>query len=179
MRKLTADEIWKDIPNYEHLYKISNLGNVINCISKNELKGSLSKNGYIYISLYKNKKRKTYKLHRLVAITFLENPNNKSQVNHIDGNKQNNKVSNLEWCTQSENQIHAFKNRLNYGRYGTENGHHRKIIQFDKNMNKLKEWDYMTDAQNKLGINVANICNCCKGKIKTIGGYIFRYAEVL
>ena len=175
------EKIWKDIPNYEGLYKISTDGEVVSLkyYQNKTLKTNIHKSGYAHVSLYKNRIKKTFKVHRLVAETFLNNPCNKLQVNHKDGNKKNNNVENLEWCTQEENQIHAFKNGLNHGRRGVENGHHRKVVQYDKEMNKIKTWSYMTEIQECLGINVSNICNCCKGKIKSVGGFIFRYSEVL
>lgn len=104
-------EIWKDIKNYEGLYQISNLGNVkklrfINnrCNFKKESIKKLNiRNGYYIVQLSKNGKRKSYQVHRLVAEAFIENPENKSIINHIDYNPLNNNVDNLEWCTQKEN----------------------------------------------------------------------------
>ena len=117
-------EIWKDIKGYEGLYKISNLGNVLRCKkikidSKGRkrifedliLKANINKNGYKYVNLH-NKKKQAYKIHRLVAQTFIPNQENKPQVNHIDGNKENNRVDNLEWVTGKENIRHAYKNNL-------------------------------------------------------------------
>lgn len=106
-------EIWKDIPGYLGLYKVSNLGNVIGTKRKGTngapLKQHVSKAGYYYIHLYKNGVGKPFKIHRLVAITFIPNPENKSQINHKDGNKLNNNVENLEWATPKENTQHALK----------------------------------------------------------------------
>lgn len=118
------EEIWKDIKGYEGLYKISNLGNVLRCkkikIDKKRrkrtfedliLKVNIDKNGYKYVNLY-NKNKQAYKIHRLVAQAFIPNQENKPQVNHIDGNKENNRVNNLEWVTRKENIRHAYKNEL-------------------------------------------------------------------
>ena len=77
------------------------------------LKTSKTSVGYLTVSLCKNGKKKSFRVNRLVAIAFIDNPDNKPQVNHKDGNKENNTVDNLEWCTCSENQIHAFKTGLN------------------------------------------------------------------
>ena len=101
-------EIWKTIPNYNYL--ISNLGRIKNKFGK-LLKGSYGKN-YPRFGLYKNGIVKYFTLSRLVALTFISNPENKSCINHKDGNKKNNKVDNLEWVTYSENSIHAYKNGL-------------------------------------------------------------------
>lgn len=120
-----SEEIWKDIKGFEGKYKISNLGNVksvyrtINYIFNNKpkvrrifektLKKSINKFGYEYVCLSDNCKTQKLKIHRLVAQAFIPNSENKPQVNHIDGNKQNNCVFNLEWCNNSENMKHAVK----------------------------------------------------------------------
>ena len=108
-------ENWKDIPNYEGLYKISDLGNVKSTYSNKILKPSADKYGYVRFSATKNKKQKTLRIHRLVAELFIQNPNNLPQVNHKDGNKENNCKTNLEWCTDSENKLHAYVNGLMIG----------------------------------------------------------------
>lgn len=118
-------EEWKDIKNFKGLYQVSNLGNVksldkeINnwksgkCIRKGKiLKMQIHKTGYGYLLLHKDGKIHHLFVHRLVAQEFIPNSNNYKEVNHIDGNKLNNKVSNLEWCDRSENMKHAYKNGL-------------------------------------------------------------------
>lgn len=102
-------ELWKDIPNYEGIYQVSNFGNVRN---KEKIISQFNNKGYMCVSLYKST-RKNLRVHRLVAEVFIENPDNKREVNHIDGNKRNNKVTNLEWVTSRENKIHAVNNGLN------------------------------------------------------------------
>lgn len=110
-------EIWKDIPNYEGLYQISSYGRVKSFYKKERiLKPSIQHFKYKSknykrekIELSKNNIRKSFKIHRLVAQTFIPNPDNKPQVNHIDGNPLNNNVNNLEWCTNQENIIHSYK----------------------------------------------------------------------
>ena len=122
---MIQDEVWKDIEGYEGLYQVSNFGDIKSLpkvrrnrsgtyIQKEKLlKLSNTSTGYKKVELYKDKKRKSFKVHRLVAQAFIPNPENKREVNHIDGNKHNNKVNNLEWVTSSENKIHAFKMDLN------------------------------------------------------------------
>ena len=109
-------EIWKDIEGYENKYQISNLGNVKSLETwtgdkyirrEKILKNMVYGNGYYYVCLSKNGKVKKYKVNRLVAQAFIPNPDNKPFTNHIDGDKLNNNVDNLEWCTQSENMKHA------------------------------------------------------------------------
>lgn len=90
---------WNDIPEYEGLYKVSNYGEVYSIHSNKLLKPTLDKDGYARVVLYKNRQRKTFGVHRLVAITYIPNPNNYPCMNHKDENKQNNAADNLEWCT--------------------------------------------------------------------------------
>lgn len=119
-------EIWKDVVGYEGLYEVSNLGRVRGkegriTYSKRHgkrrwrqriIKQQLDNTGGFAVELYKNKQRKRIRVHRLVAEAFILNPENKPQVNHIDGNRQNNKLSNLEWVTQKENIYHAWETGL-------------------------------------------------------------------
>lgn len=121
-------ETWKDIDDYKGLYQISNLGRVKSLnrvvIKKNGvhhpfkekiLSCEINNKGYIMVALCKNTKIKLFSVHRLVAKAFIPNPNNLSQVNHKDRNKENNHVNNLEWCTQSVNMQHAYKQGLWHG----------------------------------------------------------------
>lgn len=114
-------EEWKDIQGYEGLYQVSNLGRVKSLYRLNSrgqkikgkiLKYSINPKGYAIVILCKNGITKTISVHRLVAIHFIENPNNLNVINHIDGNKINNNITNLEWCTQSENVKHAYRTGL-------------------------------------------------------------------
>lgn len=102
------NEIWKDIIGYEGLYQVSNLGRVKNPFKI--LKSAIDRYGYEKVSLTKNKISKSFKVHRLVAINFIPNPENKDSVNHIDHNKLNNLPENLEWVNHRENMNHHFLN---------------------------------------------------------------------
>lgn len=106
------EEIWKWVDGYEHLYAVSSLGNVAKATMGLEPERLLNMvdngNGYLRVGLYLNGVSKHYYVHRLVAQAFIPNDQNKPQVNHIDGNRQNNVVENLEWVTRSENNKHAF-----------------------------------------------------------------------
>lgn len=122
---------WKPLVNYENSYEISNFGEIrgIDRISGKRkgvvkgklLKQSLNHKNYLEVRLYKNSKSMTKVVHRLVALSFIPNPLNLPQVNHIDGNKSNNRVENLEWVSNSQNQLHAYKIGLQPSRAGEKN----------------------------------------------------------
>lgn len=116
-------EVWKDVIGYESIYEVSNFGRVKSIKSKKEklLKGRDDSNGYLKVALYKNKTCIQKKIHRLVALVFIENPYNKKTVNHINGIKSDNRLKNLEWATYSENSKHSFDNNLQAPRKGVEN----------------------------------------------------------
>lgn len=159
------------------LYQVSNLGNV-RSLNYNKTKKIQhlkkvvnNKRGYLAVGLSKNGIFKIKTVHRLVAETFISNPNNLPQVNHIDENKLNNSVTNLEWCTNKYN--------INYGtrkeRISEKKG--RKIIQLDKDDNIIKVWNGTCHASRELKINEGNIWEACNNKRKTAGKYKWKYKE--
>ena len=165
------NEIWKqvvleNVDTSDKRYYVSNLGRFKNSsgIIMNNYK--VNENGYIRVYIY----NKTYALHRLIALAFVENIDNKEQVNHIDGNKLNNSVANLEWVTNRENQIHKFK-------IGLGNNHTRKIVQYDLEMNKIKEFESIIAASKELDIGKTNIRGVLINRRKTAGGFIFKYLD--
>lgn len=176
------EEIWKDVVGYEGLYQVSNKGRVkslsrhrevgwANYISKERIiKPATHRQGYKYVCLHKNGNKKIFKIHRLVAIAFIPNPNGFNCINHKDENPSNNNLENLEWCN------HSYNNR-----YGMRCEKFRKsmgkvVLQFTKNGDFLKEWICMRVAQRETGIR--NIDVVCRGERKTAGGYIWKYKEV-
>lgn len=204
-------EVWKDVQGYEGLYQVSNLGRVrsldrtiIDSIGRKRLyKGKLLKpiidnHGYFEVLLYKGTNRKPPHIHRLVAQTFLPNPKKLPCINHIDENKQNNAVSNLEWC--------SYKYNNNYGtrtdraiqtrgrnpewykkikehtgkigkKYGRINGAKmsKPVLQFDLDGDFIREWPSMREVKHNLKIDNSSIARCCKGKQKTAGKYIWKF----
>lgn len=167
------EEIWKDVP-FDSNYKVSNYGRIFSKRTNKILKGELTEKGYIRVALTEHKR---YLVHCIVARTFIPNPENKPQVNHIDGNKQNNYVDNLEWCTQSENMRHALKTGLKIMPKGKDVYNARVIYQYDKNNNLIKRWECMSTASQTLKISQRDIVRVCKGERKTCGGYIWKYEE--
>lgn len=182
------NEIWKDIDEYGGTYKISNCGNVKSfAVNKKEgiiLSKSLDKNGYNVGSFCVKNKMKNYKIHRLVAEAFIPNPENKPQVNHIDGNKQNNSADNLEWVTLSENLIHAYKNNLcqiteTQRKIRSKNGENAigKNIKSKKRVNGFVDGILIYDfesgqqAERETGIAQQLISKCCNGIRKSAGKY--------
>ena len=169
-------EEWKNIEGYEGLYQVSNMGR-IKSLRYNNTKESrimtpvITRNGYLMVVLCVNKKQKGFCVHRLVANTFIPNIEMKSQVNHINGIKTDNRVENLEWVTPKENTNKAYETGLKKtGKYLYNT---RWIYQFDLNMNFIKKWESMTQASKELGINQGDISKCCNGKRNNCGNYIW------
>ena len=135
------------------------------------LKPSKARNGYLIVILCNGEKKTGKLVHRLVAEAFVPNPENKSQVNHIDGNKINNKVENLEFVTAKENTNKSYE--IGLKRTGKYLYNTRWIYQFDLNMCFVKKWESMTQASKELGINQADISKCCAGKRNQCGNYIW------
>lgn len=176
---MTDQEVWKEIEGYEHSYKVSNTGKIRNL--KKELKYFIV-NGYKIIALSKNGNTKNYRVHRLVAKAYIPNPEDKPEVNHKDGNKQNNDVSNLEWMTRRENAIHA-RNVLgiitldNKGMIGKLSPLSKPVIQYDKNHKKIKRWESLGCVWRSLGFSTGYLSLCCRGIFKKAYGYYWKYEE--
>lgn len=196
-------EIWKKIEGYDY-YEISNFGRVKslkrtrvgnNKIGKNKknpkkfyyvvpekyLKPIKSNAGYPVVNLFKSKTdSRPYGIHRLVAEAFIPNPENKPQVNHLDGNKENYSLTNLEWVTASENGLHAYK-ELGHktwllGKKGKNHPTSRAVNQLNLDGTLYKRWEAAKGAE-KLGFDTGSICRCCKGLYKTHKGYKWEYAK--
>lgn len=171
-------EEWKDINGYEELYQVSNYGNVrrikydTNYRKTPKIK-NLTKtinNGYFAVSLFLQQNKKTVKVHRLVAQAFIDNPDNLPEVNHKDENKLNNNVDNLEWCTRKYNNNYGTRNK----KMAISNS--KKVNQYDLNGNFIKTWNSISEANLYLGLG-HHIGECCTGKRKTMGGYIWKFCN--
>ena len=190
---MSLNEIWKPIKGYEGLYEISNRGSIKSLEREIGNNGGIAikkeailtpqqiRCGYYRIGLTdENKKRKMFLVHRLVATAFIPNPQNKSEVNHIDGNKKNNNLENLEWCTRGENLKHAYKTNLRTTEASKNNfkkmieKHKRKVIQKDINQNIINEFKSIKEASKITETSIISVCKH-KGYYKTAGGYIWEY----
>lgn len=159
-------EIWKEIKGYEGYYEVSSYGKVK---SKNKiLKPFFNGKGYLYVNLCKDGKRETISIHRLIGIMFIPNPDNKPQINHIDGIKINNFVNNLEWTTNGENVKHAYSNNLMKS-LGIP------IIQYDKENNIIGRFESIRNASIISGVGYMSIRKCCHNQRKTAGGFVWKF----
>ena len=161
-------EVWKDIKGFEGKYQISNLGRVKSLQRNGRPERILRLNlikGYAYTTLSNGSRgKKKLKVHRLVAEAFIPNPHNKPEVNHIDGNKRNCKVENLEWVTHQENCKHAYETGLR-----TDNVY---VNQIDVNTGEvIATFKSMKEASKITGVNYDSIAHCSRGDYKTGGGY--------
>lgn len=166
----------KEFPRYE----VSNKGNVRNAVTKQILSKRLTTNGYYRVNVrlgnVKREKPSVRNVHRLVAMTFIDNPNNYPCVNHIDGNKLNNDTSNLEWCTASDNSKHAYMNNLG----GCKTKYHTNILKAqDKCKMKIKLYEdnvligiySKAELAKELNVNEKTIYNYLHNNINSKGAY--------
>lgn len=187
------EEIWKNIEGYPN-YQVSNMGRVKRLSTgyyrrtEKILKPQLQNNGYLHIKLSQKDKTKCILVHRLIAQVFIPNPNNLPQVNHINEDKTDNRVENLEWCDRKYN--------INYGngiskrvKTNKENGTYKKIgeinskirsksiLQFSKDNSFIRKWDSIIDVQRELGYDNRQICSCLKNRQKTAKGFKWVYTD--
>jgi len=176
-------EEWKDIKGYEGLYQVSSYGRIKSIDRPIPYKGRSDKNriikgkmkvptttdkGYLKVTIFKNGKGKTREIQRIVAETFIPNPLNKEQVNHIDGNKTNNHVENLEWATVHENMwhsVHVLKNVI------------KSVEKYDLEGNYIATYESAKLAGEANHIKACSISNVIYGRRNSAGGYVWRMAS--
>lgn len=160
------EEIWKDIKDYEGLYQVSNYGRVKSLYKKTNFNTSketilspgIDKRGYLQVVIYKESKPRGRRIHRLVAETFIENPENKRTINHLDENKLNNKSNNLKWATDQEN--------IDYSQS-------KAVVQIKDN-NVIKIWTSASEAA-KHGFHQGHISICCRNENNSHRGFKWKF----
>lgn len=148
----------KDIKNYEGLYAITSCGKVYSHKRKKFLKPQVNKSGYLKINLCKNGKIKSFLVHRLVAEVYIDNPNNFDTVDHINGDKSNNSINNLQWMSQADNVRKACN---------------KKVICIETE----RIFDSTRAVERELGLDQSSVSKCCREKRKTTGSYHFKFYE--
>lgn len=181
-------EIWKDIDGYPN-YQVSNMGNVksLNYSHTGKeklLKACIDKDGYLGVVLCNNGNKKGFRVHRLVAMAFIPNPLNLPIINHKNQIVNDNRVENLEWCDYVYNNNYADRNKKvgiaskkrMLGKCSKLSYKSLPVLQFTKDGKLIRKWDCITDVEKNIGIMHQDISKCCKGKQKTAGGFIWKYA---
>ena len=172
-------EMWKDIPGFEGLYQASNQGNIKSLDMRVRYKNTqhtafkkgrvlspkTTNKGYLEVVLMKDAVRYNKRVHQLVALTFIPNPNGYPYINHINENKKDNRVNNLEWCTPRQNN-EAYYSQRNI------------VYQYDLEGKLIKEWHSETRAAESVGGDKTGIHHCCSGFLKTYKGYIWSYCPL-
>ena len=182
-------EEWRPVVGYEGLYEVSNMGRVKSVermkwngkgyqkIPERILKTIENIWGYLLVNLYQDGKMKSCSVHRLVATAFLPNPYNLPVINHRDENKQNNIVSNLEWCTYSHNNTYNDRAKKIGEKQRNDPKRSKSVIGIDRITGLIVECPSTMEAERKLGIAHSHICACWKGKLKSAGNFYWYYAD--
>lgn len=177
-------EQWMAVAGYEGLYEVSSVGGV-RVVSRAVDTAVLSlcdHGGYKRVYLSKDGIKVGLLVHRLVAIAFVQNPKNKPCINHINGIRSDNDVSNIEWCSHSENMLHSFRvldrkpTRYWSGKKGYNHGCSKEVIQFSRGGIELGRFGSGGEAGRSVGTSCSHILSCCRGQRKTAGGYKWKYS---
>lgn len=191
-------EEWKPVAQFPNRYLISNMGRVWSTYSSQFLTPKLTQKGYLRVSLCENGYREECFIHRLVAIAFIANPENKPTVNHINEDKTDNSVQNLEWATQLEQNIHGTRiaraishtdwatrsRKINYSVIASKHDYlhmndsqKTPVSQYTLKGVFMRSFSGISEAARFLGISAGGICSCLKGKRKTCGGFKWDYLQ--
>lgn len=166
------DETFKQVQGFEN-YLVSNHGRILNLDTGRILKPCTNTNGYHYVVLSKEGKAKNFLVHRLVAQAFIPNIENKPQVNHIDENKKNNHLSNLEWATVKENANHGTRNER------LSKAISKKVLVLDIDYNQVGEFESLTKACTTLKVDRSDASRVARGKKQHVSNLIFAYLDDL
>lgn len=203
--KTKENEVWKDVLGFEGLYQVSNFGRIKSLYNGNVTYGTLNKDGYMSYNLYKNRKRYRKLIHRLVAIAFIPNSENKKEIDHINCIRKDNRVENLRWVTPKENVNNPItiarlklrpintmskeaRERLSKARKGKNIltkeqieiirlANSKPVVQLSLNGDFIKEWVSASEAGRCLGVSSVAIRNCCSRKVNTSLGFKWYYKK--
>ena len=173
-----TEEVWRDVKGYEGLYQVSNMGLVKSLgrkdrfgrvIKERILEPAVTHNGYLRVGLHVDGKRKMLRVHRLVCEAFHENPDNKSEVNHVNEDKTDNRACNLEWSTRTENCNHGSRNER------VAKALSKPIGQFSLDGKLIKVWQSACEARRQTGFDQGYVGAVARGKFKQAYGFIWKY----
>lgn len=170
-------DTWSKINGYNN-YSVSTKGEIRNDSTGKQKNSRIDRYGYPVVDLYSNGRRKTERIHRVVANTFIPNPDNKLQVNHVDGNKRNNSTANLEWCTASENMQHSFSMGLSKpsrGMLGRKNPNAGRPSKSVRIIETGEIFSSITECSEYINGSDKHICDCLSGRQNTHRGFHFEY----
>lgn len=176
-------EIWKPIVGYEGLYEVSSMGRVKSLkrlrTKERIIAQFINHRGYARVTLWKENKQRKFSVHRLVASAFIPNPEEKPQVNHIDENKLNNNVCNLEWCTQLENHNHGTVNERISASLINNPKKSKPVSAFDDDGILIHTYPSIYEASRQMGVCASSITSCIKGRnrMKHCCGLVWKFAE--
>lgn len=188
------EEKWKEIPGFEKYYLVSNTGKIYSIRSERLLK-QWKRLGYMRVNLSANGRRESWAVHRLVALAFIPNPEQKPTVNHINEIKDDNRVENLEWATTFEQNIHGTRlkrvrqhtdykaRKIDYSVVASKHDYRSMGEKFSKPISQfngsklIKTYPSLRQASKESGVSISHICACLKGRYKTGGGWIWKYAK--
>lgn len=184
-------EIWKDVVGYEGLYQVSNYGRLKSLTKRCRIPNNTYIsvpcerilvfdiiNGYCKITLCKNGKTQKTSVHRIESLAFTPNPENKPCIDHIDGNRMNNCLYNLRWCTVKENMNNDITiQRISKSKMGVMNPFSKRVVQYNLDGSIVKVWDSIRIAEKEGGFDSSAISKCCKGKYKNHKGFLWKYCE--
>lgn len=172
--------MWEDVIGFEGLYKVNENGQVMSC-KTGRIKATKKNNrDYTQIHLYKDGHDHMKLVHRVVADAFIPNPNQYKQINHKDEDKNNNHVSNLEWCTNLYNRHYGTGYQRSVEKHDYQkiaDSIRRTVVQMAADWSEIKTWHGVMTAARATGVGEANIRRCCYGKSHTAGGYRWKYAD--